>query len=154
MPTFPARLVTPEEVLLEQDVAAVILRTDVGDATFMPGHTRLIGAVVPGAVRFQHEDGTEERAAVHGGFVQVDPEHVVLLSPVAERAPDIDLPRARRALEAADERLAELGASVTGGESREGEEAGADDRVAQAQAARRRAEVRIEVVEGGRDGQP
>lgn len=119
MPTFPARLVTPEEVLLEQDVAAVILRTDVGDATFMPGHTRLIGAVVPGAVRFQHEDGTEERAAVHGGFVQVDPGHVVVLAPAAELASDIDTERARRALEHAQ-----------------------DDE------ARRRAEVRLEVASG------
>ena len=68
MATFPATLVTPERILLEEDVAAVILRTDGGDAAFMPGHTPLIGALVPGAVRFQHEDGTEERAAVHGGL--------------------------------------------------------------------------------------
>jgi len=151
VPTFAARLVTPEDVLLELDVAAVILRTDVGDATFMPGHTRLIGAVVPGAVRFQHEDGTEERAAVHGGFVQVDPEHVVVLAPVAERAADIDLARARRALEAADGRLAELGAPASAGEPRPGEEGAADERVVEAQAAKCRAEVRIEVVEGGRE---
>ncbi|HTZ07863.1 MAG TPA: ATP synthase F1 subunit epsilon [Acidimicrobiales bacterium] len=137
MPTFPARLVTPEQVLLEEDVAAVILRTDVGDATFMPGHTRLIGAIVPGPVRFQREDGTEEVAAVHGGFVQVDPSLVVVLAPVAERAADIDLERARRALEAAAEEQGPL----------EQAEAG-EQPVTSAAGARRRAEVRIEVAEG------
>ncbi|HVC69745.1 MAG TPA: F0F1 ATP synthase subunit epsilon, partial [Acidimicrobiales bacterium] len=62
---------TPERIVLEEEVAAVILRTDVGDATFLAGHTPLIGAIVPGLVRFQHEDGSEERVAVHGGFVYV-----------------------------------------------------------------------------------
>ncbi|MGA2521827.1 MAG: ATP synthase F1 subunit epsilon [Acidimicrobiales bacterium] len=149
MPTFPARLVTPEEVLLEEDVAAVILRTDVGDATFMPGHTRLIGAIVPGAVRFQREDGTEVRAAAHGGFVQVDAEHVVVLAPVAERAADIDVERARRALEAADERLTELGSPAGAGEAPggEGERGTLDTRVIEAEGARLRAQVRLEVAD-------
>jgi F-type H+-transporting ATPase subunit epsilon len=140
MPTFPARLVTPERVLLEEEVEAVILRTDEGDATFLPGHTRLIGSLVPGAVRFQREDGTEEHAAVHGGFVQVDGEHVVILAPVAERAGDIDSDRARRALEVAEQRVAELGGATPGGE------VGPEDReLSQAEAARRRAEIRLEV---------
>jgi F-type H+-transporting ATPase subunit epsilon len=146
MSTFPARLVVPERVLVEEDVQAVILRDEVGDVTFMPGHMRLIGALVPGAVRFQREDGTEEHAAVHGGFVQVDGEHVQVLSPVAERAEDIDVDRAQRALEAAEQRIADLGGSATPG----GEE-GADDReLAQAEAARRRAEVRLEVARARR----
>ncbi len=162
-PAFAARLVTPESVLLEEEVQAVILRTDVGDATFMPGHTRLIGAIVPGSVRFQREDGSEEHAAVHGGFVQVDQEHVTVLAPVAERKEDIDVDRARRALEAADERLTELGAPAVGagagagggagggagasggGASGGEEDGGTDTRVRDAQDARRRAEVRLEV---------
>ena len=153
MPTFPARLVVPERVLVEEDVEAVILRTDVGDATFMPGHMRLIGSIVPGAVRFQREDGTEERAAVHGGFVQVDGEHVQILAPVAERAEDIDAQRARRALEAADQRLAELGGARPQAAEPAGGERGETNReLAEAEAARRRAEVRLEVVDAGTEG--
>ena len=142
MASFRSRLVTPERVLLEEDVQAVIVRTDVGDATFMPGHTRLIGALVPGSVRFQREDGTEERAAVHGGLVQVDGEQVVVLTPVAERAEDIDVERARRALEAAAARVGELAARATGGGAEQG---AADTDLADAEAAHRRAEVRLEV---------
>ncbi len=147
MPTFAASLVVPERVLLEEEVEAVVVRTDVGDATFMPGHMRLIGALVPGPVRFQREDGTEERAAVHGGFVQVDGEHVVILAPVAERADEIDVGRARRALEAADQRLADLeGARPAGADAAAGQREPERD-VAEAEAARRRAEVRLEVAE-------
>ena len=144
MATFASNLVTPERILLEEQVQAVFLRTDFGEAAFMPGHTPLIGAVVPGAARFQHEDGSEERAAVHGGFVQVSGDRVTVLAPVAERAEEIDVDRARRALEAAEQRIAELGGS------RSGTGEGADDDPAQielasAEAARRRAEVRLEV---------
>ena len=105
MATFEASLVTPERTLLEEQVQIVFLRTDVGDSAYMPGHTALIGALVPGLVRFQHEDGTEERAAVHGGFVQVEGDHVTVLAPIAERGEDIDVDRARRALESATERV-------------------------------------------------
>jgi len=149
MPTVPARLVTPERLLLEDDVQAVFLRTDTGEAAFLPGHTPLVGALVPGLVRFQHEDGTEERAAVHGGFVQVEGDHVVVLAPVAELAGDIDLDRARRALEAATDMLAELNArpatTAAGGD----EDGAPDTASAEAEAARRRAEVRIEVAAPG-----
>jgi F-type H+-transporting ATPase subunit epsilon len=86
MATFPASLVTPEQVLLEEEVQAVMLRTDVGDATFLPGHTPLVGAVVPGTVRFTQEDGTEKRFEVSRGLVRVEPDHVVVLVPEAEPA--------------------------------------------------------------------
>jgi F-type H+-transporting ATPase subunit epsilon len=143
MAVFASRLVTPESVVLEEEVQSVFLRTDVGEAAFMPGHTPLIGAIVPGAARFQHEDGSEITAAVHGGFVQVDGEHVTVLSPVAERAEEIDVERARRALEAADQRIAELGGSRGGTEGAEDDPA--RYQLAAAEAAKRRAEVRLEV---------
>jgi F-type H+-transporting ATPase subunit epsilon len=130
MATFPASLVTPERVLAEGDVQAVFLRTDDGEAAFLPGHTPLVGALVPGLVRFQREDGTEDRFAVHGGFVQVEPDHVVVLAPIAERAEDIDVERARRAAEAAE-------APGSGDEAAGGAEA---DALA-------RAQLRLEVAE-------
>jgi F-type H+-transporting ATPase subunit epsilon len=84
MATFPAKLVTPERVVLEDEVQAVMLRTDLGDAAFLPGHTPLIGAIVPGLVRFQAEDGTEKRFEVERGLVRVEPDGVVVLVPEAE----------------------------------------------------------------------
>jgi F-type H+-transporting ATPase subunit epsilon len=147
MATFTASLVTPERTVLETEVQAVMLRTEEGEAAFLPGHADLIGALVPGLVRFQHEDGTEERAAVHGGFVKVDGEHVVVLAPIAELADEIDVDRARRALEEAQQRLADLGAP-SGGAGEEG--GGPEDRArTEAEDSRRRAEVRLEVTGQG-----
>jgi F-type H+-transporting ATPase subunit epsilon len=109
---FPARLVTPESVLFEQDVEAVILRTGLGDATFLAGHAPLVGSVVPGLVRFVRADGDEQKVAAHGGFVHVEADgRVTVLPPMAELAEQIDVERARRALEAAEAELAELAAA-------------------------------------------
>ena len=120
----------------------MILRTDAGDATFLANHAPLVGAVVPGLCRLQREDGTEERVAVHGGFIQVGDNRVVVLAPIAELAEEIDVERAQRALEAAQQRLAE----ATGGRAAQGaEEQAADPELAEAEAALERARVRIEV---------
>jgi F-type H+-transporting ATPase subunit epsilon len=137
--------VTPERIVLEQEVAAVMLRTDVGEATFLPGHTPLIGSIVPGLVRFQLEDGTVERVAVHGGFVHVRAEGVTVLAPVAELEADIDVERARRALEVAEQAVGD----ATGRAAAAAE----DDLVAtreltEAQDALSRAQVRLEVAAG------
>jgi len=142
MPTFASSLVTPERIVLEEEVAAVILRTDVGDATFLAGHTPLIGAIVPGLVRFQREDGSEDRVAVHGGFVHVTHEGVTVLAPVAELAGDIDVERARRAQEVAEQAVADaIGRSAGAGE----DDLNASRELAEAQAALLRAQVRLEV---------
>jgi F-type H+-transporting ATPase subunit epsilon len=140
--TFPASLVTPERVVLEEEVAAVMLRTAVGDATYLAGHTPLVGALVPGLVRFEQPDGTVERVAVHGGFVHVKAEGVTVLTPVAEREQDIDVERARRALAAAEQAVADASGRTPS--------AGDDDlsvaaELAEAQAAVLRAQVRLEV---------
>jgi len=159
---FTIHLVTPERVLLTGLATEVILRTGDGDATFLANHTPLVGTVEPGVVRVVGigDEGDEERVAVHGGFVQVETgvvgddgepvgsgSRVTMLIGVAELAGEIDVDRARAALEAADARLAELGAAgrTTGSTPGEGEEV--DPEVAEAEAERLRAQVRLEAVE-------
>jgi F-type H+-transporting ATPase subunit epsilon len=144
MATFPVILVTPERTLFEEEVQAVFLRTDTGESAYMPGHTPLVGALVPGLVRFQREDDTEERAAVYGGFVQVEGDRVTVLAPVAELAGDIDVARARSALDRATQLVADLTAIPAG--AGDGADTTRSDReLLDAEAARRRAEIRLEV---------
>jgi F-type H+-transporting ATPase subunit epsilon len=138
--TFACSLVTPEQIVLEEEIAALMLRTDVGDATYLAGHTPLVGSIVPGLVRVQHEDGTEERLAVHGGFVHVKSDGVTVLAPVAEREQDIDVERARRALEAAEQVVAEAA-----GRGQGEDDLSATGELVEAQGAVLRAQVRIEV---------
>jgi F-type H+-transporting ATPase subunit epsilon len=108
MATFPFAVLAPENSAFEGEVSQVSLRTEGGDIGLLAGHIPFIGAVEVCVCEITREDGGTERVAVHGGFVEVDPEgSVALLAAVAERAEDIDVARARRAAERAAERASE-----------------------------------------------
>jgi F-type H+-transporting ATPase subunit epsilon len=122
-------LVTPERVLYTGEAEMVLARTTDGEIGFLPNHAPFIATLAPGRVRIMKEDATEELVAVHSGFVEVRDSRVIILSDVAELADQIDVERARRAKQAAEERL----------------RTAEDDE--EAQAALARAETRLEVAE-------
>ena len=160
---FAIQLVTPERILVTGSATEVILRTREGDVTFLAGHTPLVGTIEPGVLRVVRAGDEVERVAVHGGFVQVEQgvsdddaagsatrgTRVTMLVGVAELVGEIDIDRARAALEEAEARVAELigaGAGRAAGPgSGEGEEA--DPELVEAQAALHRAQVRLEAVD-------
>jgi F-type H+-transporting ATPase subunit epsilon len=156
---FQINLVTPERILLTGVATEVMLRTGDGDATFLAGHTPLVGSVKPGVVRVVRPDGEVVRVAVHGGFTQVETDvpvtddgaaegatssRVTVLAAVAELAEEIDVDRARVALEAAEAKVAELGGAANRTPV-EGEEA--DPELVEVEAAVVRAQVRLETVD-------
>src|SRR5919202_6890979 len=98
-------LVSPERVLYTGEAEMVLARTTDGEIGFLPNHAPFIATLAPGRVRIVKEDGSEELAAVHSGFVEVRDNRVIILSDVAELAGQIDVERARRAKQAAEERL-------------------------------------------------
>jgi F-type H+-transporting ATPase subunit epsilon len=122
------QLVSPEQVLYEGDADMVVARTTGGgDIAFLPAHAAFLGALATWPVRILQSDGTEVRAAVHGGFVEVSNDTVTVLTDVSELPEQIDVARATEARDRAQQALA----------------ADADDE--DAAAALQRAEVRLEV---------
>ncbi|MFM9112202.1 MAG: ATP synthase F1 subunit epsilon [Actinomycetota bacterium] len=100
---FRVEVVSPERVLFSGDAKQVITRTlDGGEIAFLPGHISFLGALVENHTRIYLSDGKVQDLAVHGGFVEVAPDHVTILSDAAELAEDIDVARARAAKERAE----------------------------------------------------
>jgi len=98
-------LVSPERVLFSGEAKQVITRTlDGGEIAFLPGHIAFLGALTECHTRIYLSDGKVQDVAVHGGFVEVAPDHVTILSDSAELAEAIDVQRARAALERAEAR--------------------------------------------------
>jgi F-type H+-transporting ATPase subunit epsilon len=96
-------LVSPERVLFSGEAKQVITRTlDGGEIAFLPGHISFLGALTENHTRIYLSDGKVQDLAVHGGFVEVAPDHVTILSDSAELAEAIDIKRARAALERAE----------------------------------------------------
>jgi F-type H+-transporting ATPase subunit epsilon len=99
-------LVSPEEVLYQGEADMVVARTlGGGEIAFLTNHAPFLGALDDWPVRLILNDGSQERFAVHGGFVEVSHNHVVILSDVAELAGAIDVERANAAKERAEEAL-------------------------------------------------
>ncbi len=95
--TLTVDLVSPEAVLYEGEAAMVVARTTSGgDIAFQSGHQPFLGGLGIWPVRLILEDGGEERFAVHGGFVEVSGDRVIVLSDVAEVAEEIDVERGAR----------------------------------------------------------
>ena len=101
--TLQVELVSPERVLFSGEASMVTARTiGGGDIAFLTGHAPFIGALAIDQVIIRQTDGTDEVAAVHGGFVSVQDDRVKILSDLAELKDQIDVNRARRAHEAAE----------------------------------------------------
>ena len=126
--TLSVQLVSPERILYEDDATAVLCRSvGGGDVMFLTDHAPFIGALATWPVKITTESGDEQWFAVHGGFVEVSNNNVTLLSDVAELADQVDVQRAERARDAANDALR------------------SDPEDLDAQAALDRAEVRIQV---------
>jgi F-type H+-transporting ATPase subunit epsilon len=118
MTTMHVELVSVERPIWSGEATAVFGRTPDGDVGVLPGHTPLLAALEPGwVVRIQRPDAPELRVAVHGGFLSVRQDGVSVLAEMAEQATDIDVERARAALQRA-ETAGDTGAGGTGARNR------------------------------------
>ena len=103
MSTMHVELVSVERALWAGEATAVYARTTEGEIGILPGHTPLLGALTPGwVVRIARVGEPELRVAVHGGFLSVRADGVSVLAEMAETSDEIDVARARAALERAD----------------------------------------------------
>lgn len=108
-------IITPERKVLSVLVEEVTLPGIDGEFGVLPDHTPLISQLRTGVLTYREggREGGEKRSVhVSGGFVEVLPDRVSVLSDVAERPEEIDLERARRARERAERRLATNGEDV------------------------------------------
>jgi F-type H+-transporting ATPase subunit epsilon len=84
---LPAKLhlkvVTPRRLLVETDIDAVFLPSLEGEIGVLPGHRPLFVGIGKGRLRFQAE-GEEDSFTITGGYAQVEPERVVVMTEVGE----------------------------------------------------------------------
>jgi F-type H+-transporting ATPase subunit epsilon len=95
------QLVAADRSVWSGEATIVIARTVDGDLGVLPGHEPMLAELASGVVLARTTDGEVVAAAVHGGFISVENDTVSLLAEVAELAHEIDVERARAALERA-----------------------------------------------------
>jgi F-type H+-transporting ATPase subunit epsilon len=102
-------IVTAERTVLSDEVDVVVAPGTEGQLGILPGHAPLMTMLQPGELMVK-KGGDETFFAVTGGFLEVRPDHVVLLADAAERAEEIDIDRAEEAKRRAQERLSHAAA--------------------------------------------
>jgi len=128
--TLRLRVVTPQRLLLDEEADEVTAPGTVGEFGVFPNHITFLSSLEPGRLTYKRS-GQARTLAVGGGFAEVVDNVMTVLADSAEFANEIDVERARAALRAAEESLKTLAVN--------------DPAFAEAQAARLRAQARLEV---------
>ncbi len=103
MATTQFELVTPAANLFSGQAEMIVCKTVDGEIAFLADHMPYIGALDPCLVRVLGAEGAgatsesgEVRVAVHGGFVEVKNNQVIMLADIAQRPEEIDVAAAER----------------------------------------------------------
>lgn len=105
-------IVTPERVVLKEEITQITLPTKAGEITVLPDHIPLVSSLVPGVIHVKKRNGEDEIISISGGFLEILKDKVVILADTAERAEELDFSRA----EEAHRRAAELKEKARQGE--------------------------------------
>ncbi|AWB46271.1 F0F1 ATP synthase subunit epsilon [Paenibacillus sp. CAA11] len=108
MNTFLLEIVTPEHVVFSQQVDSITVRGTEGEFGIMAGHIPMVTPLQVAPINVKMA-GARAAIAVHGGFIEVQKEKVIILAESAELSSDIDVERAKAARERAERRLASHG---------------------------------------------
>jgi F-type H+-transporting ATPase subunit epsilon len=124
------KVVTPSRLLLDEEVDEVTAPGALGEFGVLPKHISFLTLLEVGEMSYK-QGGERHHLALSGGYAEVLDEVMTVLANAGEYADEIDIERARAARERAEKRMAEL--------SQE------DKEFAAAEAALRRALVRLQV---------
>jgi F-type H+-transporting ATPase subunit epsilon len=100
-------LVSPERLLLSEQVDMVVVPGAEGDFGVLPRHAPLISTLRPGVIRVFEGREVKERIFVAGGFAEVTPERCTVLAEEAMPVSDIDAGKLDQELKDLGEDLAD-----------------------------------------------
>lgn len=102
--TMKFEVVTPERVVLKEEVEFVLAPGNEGLLGILPHHAALLSGLNIGVVKYR-QNGEDSLMAISGGFIEVVDNKVVILADAAEKGEEIDVQRALAAKERAEQRL-------------------------------------------------
>ena len=103
---FQLEVATPERLIVEQRVTEAQIPARGGYLGVLGGHAPLVAELQSGVLSYVAGERIRY-LAIHGGFVEVLPDHVRVLADLGERAEEIDVARAQAALDRAKKALEE-----------------------------------------------
>ncbi len=105
MSTYHLQIVTPDRKVYDGEAQKIILRTVNGDVCILPHHIDFAIPLGIGQASVTDAEGNTRQAACNGGMLSVSNNEVRVVAVTYEWADEIDLERAKRAEEEAQERM-------------------------------------------------
>ncbi|MBI1739437.1 MAG: F0F1 ATP synthase subunit epsilon [Acidobacteriales bacterium] len=102
--TFQLEIVTPEKLVVKEVAEEVQIPGRTGYLGILPGHAPLITELAVGAITYRAH-GESRTLSVAWGFAEVLQDKVTILAETAEHPEEIDVARAQKAKERAEQRL-------------------------------------------------
>lgn len=99
-------VITPEKVILKEEVDEIVVQTTTGEITILPNHEDLLTKLKEGEMLIK-KHGKITYFALTGGFLEVSQNKVNILADYAIRAEDIEIAKAEEAKERAQKKLKE-----------------------------------------------
>ena len=100
-------VVTPQKAIVSEEVEIVVAPGSEGEFGALKGHTTFLTSLKMGTLRYKDANGKERLLFINGGFAEVLPNKVTILAESAVRRKDIDVARAQKAKERAEQRLSD-----------------------------------------------
>ena len=108
MATFHLQIVTPDRRVFDGEAEKIIVRTVGGDVCILARHIDYAAPLGIGEARVTDAEGNTRIAACSGGMLGVAGGEVRVMATTFEWAEDIDLARAERAQQEAQQKLEQL----------------------------------------------
>jgi F-type H+-transporting ATPase subunit epsilon len=105
--TFRFELVSPERLLVSEDIASVTAPGAEGEFTVLPRHAPFMTTLRPGVLTVRVDKGPERRIVVFGGFAEVNPDGCIILAEEAVPVETLDPDAVAREIRDAEEDVAD-----------------------------------------------
>lgn len=102
---FKFDLVSPERLLMSEEVSEVVVPGTDGEFTVYINHAPVMSTLKPGILRITH-GGKEDRIFVRGGFAEVNPEGLTILAEEAVPVNELKANDLNEHIKAAEEEAA------------------------------------------------
>ncbi len=101
-------IVTPERAVFSEDAEEVVIPGMAGEIGVLPGHLPLLTSIGMGDLAVKYGGDKVRHFFIEGGFAEILPNKVSVLTKACDGIDEIDIAEARRALESAEKQMDEL----------------------------------------------
>ena len=101
---FELKIIEPDGMFFEGQASFLEFTSVMGEMGVYANHIPLTTILVPGVMKI-HNDGQVKKAAVIGGFIEIQKDRITVMAEDAQWPEEIDVERAKAAKKRAEERL-------------------------------------------------